>query len=105
MQIGGPHAALFVVGTPDGAEVGGEGVKPNVDNVRLLAGNGNTPADRSASDAEIFQAAFDESEDFVFATFGLNEIGILFVEIEQRLLKHGKFEEIVLFGERFGGAA
>ena len=49
MQIGGPEAALFVVGAADGAEVGGERVEPDVENVRLFAGNGNAPANRGAA--------------------------------------------------------
>src|SRR5260370_36762413 len=92
MQIGGPHAALFVVGTADGAEIGRERVKPNVENVWLFTGDGNAPAEGGARNAEIFQAAFDEADDFVFAAFRLNEIGIFFIEIEQRVLKRGKFK-------------
>ncbi len=36
---------------------------------------------------------------------GLDEGGILFVEIEKRLLECRELEEIVFFGERFSGAA
>ena len=105
MQIGGPHAALFVVRTADGAEIGGERVKPDVKNVRLFAGNGNAPTNGGAGDTKIFQAAFDKADDFVFAAFRLNKLGILFIEIKQRFLECGKLEEIVFFGEGFGGAA
>ena len=51
MHIGGPHAALFVIRAADGAEIGGERVEPDVEDVRLFAGHGNAPADGGARDA------------------------------------------------------
>src|SRR5208337_2167117 len=72
MHIGGPHAALFVVGAAHGTEIRGERVEPDVEDMRLFAGDGNAPADSGAGDAEILQAAFNEADDFVFAAFGLN---------------------------------
>ena len=101
----GPVATLFVIGTADGAQISGQRVKPDVENVRLFAGHRNAPAKRGARDAEIFQAAFDKADDFVFAGCRLDEIRILLVEIQQRLLKSGKLEEIVFFGDGFGGTA
>src|SRR5579883_2289712 len=101
MQVRGPHTTLFPFGAADGAEIRGEGVEPDVEDVRLFAGNGNAPADGGAGDAEVFQAAFDEADDFVSASFRLNEFGILAIEIEQRFLESGKFEEIVFFGDGF----
>ncbi len=93
MQVGGPEAAAVEVGAADGTEVSGERVEPNVENVRFLAGNGNPPANRGARDAEIAQAAFDEREDLIAARFGLNEVRILFVKIEQNVLKRRELEE------------
>jgi len=61
--------------------------------VWLFAGNRNAPAEGGAGDAEIFQAAFDEADNFVFAAFGLDEIGILFVQIEERFLKSGELKK------------
>src|ERR1700676_53714 len=104
MQVGGPVALLLVLRAANGAEIGGQRVEPDVKNVRLFSGNRNAPADGGASDAEIFEAAFDEAEDFVLSGLGLNEIGIFFVEIEQRLLERREFEEIVGFRDGFGGA-
>ncbi len=54
-----------------------------------------------ARDAEIAQAAFDEGEYFIAAGFRLNEVGILFVEIEQDVLERGELEEIVRFRDGF----
>jgi hypothetical protein len=60
MQIGGPETAALVFRASYGAEVSGEGVEPNVEDVGLFAGDRDAPADGGARDAEIAQAAFDE---------------------------------------------
>src|SRR5207245_10422361 len=41
----------------------------------------------------------------IAARFRLDEVGILLVEIQQRLLKRGQFEKVVFFGDRFRGPA
>src|SRR5882762_3688755 len=87
VKVGGPVAAPFVSGAADGAEIGGERVEPDVKDVRLFTGDGNAPANGGAGDAETFQTAFDEADDFVATSFWLDETGILFVKIEQRLLE------------------
>src|ERR1700758_3575651 len=103
MEFGGPESGLFMLGATDGAKVRGERVKPNVKNVWLFAGHGNAPANRRTRDAEIAEAAFDEAENFVAASFGLNEIGMLGVPIEERLLERGKLEIEIGFGDGFRG--
>src|SRR5258708_11036192 len=105
MNVGGPESGFLVLRAADCAEIRGERIEPDIKNVRLFAGNGNAPANRSARDAEIAEAAFDEAEHFVAAGFGLGEIGMLGVPIEQRLLKSRKFEKIIFFGDSFGWAA
>jgi len=87
VKVGGPVGALFVFWASDSAEISGERVEPDVEDVRLFTGDGNAPANGSAGDAEIFQTAFDEADDFVATGFRLDETGILFVKIEQRLLE------------------
>src|SRR5438552_15003487 len=103
VDVGGPVALLFVIGTADGAEIRGERVEPNVKNVRLFTGNRNAPTNRSASDAQIAQAALDKAQYFVAARFRLDEFRMLGVPIEKRLLKRREFEEIVGFGDGVGG--
>src|SRR5713226_10075827 len=98
VDIGWPVAGFLVLRAADGAEISGERVEPNVKNVGFFARNGNAPANRSARNAEIAKAAFDEAENFVAAGFGLDEIRVLGVPIEKRLLKRGKFEKIVCLG-------
>ncbi len=45
VEIGGPVATLFEVGAADGAEISGEGVEPDVEDVRFFAGNGECPSE------------------------------------------------------------
>ena len=105
MQIRRPHAALLILRSAHCAEIRGERVEPHVENVRLFARNGNAPADRGTRNAKVLQPAFHETDDFIAARFRLDEIRILFVEIEERLLKPRKLKEIVFFRDRFRGPA
>src|SRR5207253_6132203 len=103
VHVSGPVTLLFVIGAAHGAEIRGERVEPNVKNVRLFTGNRNAPTNRSASDAQIAQAALDKAQYFVAPRFRLDEFRMLGVPIEKRLLKRREFEEIVGFGDGFGG--
>src|SRR5690242_6601780 len=105
MQIRRPHAAAFKLRPADRAETGRERVEPNIKDMWLFAGNGDAPANRRARNAEIFEAAFHETYNLVAARLRLDKIRILFVKIEQRLLKRGQLEEIIFLGNGFGGAA
>src|SRR3954447_18099343 len=53
----------------------------------------NAPVEAGARDAEILQPAFDEANDLVAAAFGADEVGIVTVKLEQRLLILGQAEE------------
>src|SRR5258705_5645437 len=91
--------------TADGAEIRGESIKPDIENVRLFSRNGNAPADRGARDAEIAEAAFDEAENFVAARLGLDEIRMLGIPIEKRLLECRELEIEIGLGNGFRGTA
>src|SRR5258707_2495515 len=99
MEIGGPESGFLILRAADSAEIRGQRIEPDVKNVRLFAGNGNAPANRSTSDAQIAQAAFDEAENFIAARFRLDEFRMLGVPIEQRFLKSRKLEEIVCLSD------
>src|SRR5438552_18993241 len=71
VDVGGPVALLFVIGTADGAEIRGERVEPNVKNVRLFTGNRNDPMNRSESDVQIKQATLVQAQFIVTACIGL----------------------------------
>src|SRR5712692_5687734 len=101
MNIGGPESCFFMLRAADSAEIRGQRVEPDVKNVRLFTGNRNAPANRSARDAQIAEAAFDEAENFVAAGLGPDEVGMLGVPVEKRLLECGELEIEIGFGDGF----
>ncbi len=105
MKIGGPVTCLFILRAADGAKIRGQRVEPNVKDVRLFAGYGNAPTNRSARDAQIAEAPFNKAENFVAAGFGLDEIGMLGVPIEERLLECGELEIEIGFRDGFRGTS
>src|ERR1035437_8346271 len=105
MQVGGPKILAMNFFAVDGGHVGGECVKPDVEHVLGFVGHGDAPLDGRAGDGEILQTLLDEGDDFVAARFGLNEIGLVFVELQEFSGVFGKLEIIIFFGDGFGGAA
>ena len=105
MEIGRPVSNLPIIRTPDSAKIRGQRIEPDVKNVWLLARNRNAPANRGTRDAEIAEAAFDETENFVAARLRLDELWALGVPIKKRFLKGRKFKEIVWLGDSFRGSA
>src|SRR6266478_6217078 len=101
MNIGGPESSFFILRAAHGAEVRSERVEPDVKDVRLFTGYGNAPANRGSRDAEIAEAAFDKAQNFIAAGFRLDEIGMLGVPIEKRLLKGRELEIEIGFGDGF----
>ncbi len=104
-DIGRPVSNFLVIRAADSAEIRGQCIVPDVKNVGLFARHGNAPANCGARDAEIAEAAFDETEYFIAAGFRLDKIRVLGVPIEKRFLKGRKFEEIVWLGNSFRGPA
>ena len=95
MEVGGPEAAAF-----DGGPVSHERVEPDIENVAGVVGDGDAPLDGCAADREVLQLfVFEEGEDFVAAGFGLKELRIVFVQLDQLVLKGGEFKEEVFFGD------
>src|SRR6266849_6448822 len=105
MEIGGPVSRFLVIRAADCTEIRGQGIEPDVEDVRLFSRHGNAPANCGARDAEIAEAAFYETEYFIAAGFRLDKTRVLGVPIEKRFLKGRKFEEIVWLGDSFRGTA
>src|SRR5262249_40504427 len=105
MQTRGPEASPFIFWPAACAAIRGKRVEPHIEDGRRLAWDWKAPTNRGARDAEVFQTTFDETDDFVPPRFGLDEVGILPVKIEQRLLKGRKLKEVVFFSDCFRGAA
>src|SRR5579864_9431719 len=64
-----------------------------------FARHGNAPANRGARDGKILQPALHKTQNFVSPALGTNEVGISGVKIKQLLLKSGKLEKIIFFGD------
>src|SRR5260370_10643043 len=97
--------AWLVILSDDSTEIRCECIEPDVKDVRVFARNRNAPANRSARDAQVAEAAFDEAENFVAASFGLDEFGILGIVLAETLSEFGEFEIEILFGNCMCGPA
>ena len=93
-----PGIPLF--GVPDGGKVVEEGVEPNVDGLRGVAGDGNPPFHCGSGDAQVPEAAGDERDHLVHPPFRNDEAGVLPVEPEEPFGVGGESEEVDLLGER-----
>src|ERR1700753_3126903 len=61
-----------------------------------VARNLDTPIERGSRNRQIPQAAFDETDDFVLARVGADEVRLVLVERQEFVLVGGQFEEIAL---------
>ncbi len=105
VQIRGPQSAFIEFRTAHCAQVSDQRVKPHIKYMRRFARHWNSPANRRARDGKILQSAMDKTQNFISSALGTNEIRIRGVKIEQLLLKLGKFEKIIFFGDRFRRAS
>ena len=86
VQVGGPVFVVVVVGIVAVAQRGdivAQGVHPDVHGVLGVEGDGDAPLDRGAGDAGVLQALLDEGDHLVLAALGLDELGVLLVQLEQ----------------------
>ena len=100
VQVGGPEVLAF-----DRAHVSGQRVEPDVEDVVAFDRHRDAPLDGRAADRKIVQPLLDERDHFVAARLGLDEIRLLFVELQQLVLKRRELEEVVLFGDGLGRTA
>ena len=89
-------AFAALVAVADAGEVREQRVGPHVGNMSLVKRHGHAPVERGTADGEVFQAALHERDDLVATGFRADEVGMLVVELEQRLLELGQLEEPVL---------
>ena len=94
---GGPFLFPSWVGPTGGGDVVDKGIEPDVDDLAFISRNGDSPAVVFARDALVEETAFDEADDFVFPSFGDDEVGVGFDVSEQLVTEGGEFEEVVFF--------
>src|SRR5581483_3712859 len=98
VQLGGPQ-----VFARHGGHVSGQRIEPHVEDVRRVAFDGYAPLDRGPADRKVAQALLYERDHFVAARLGKDEIGLVFVELQQPVLEFGELEIEILFGDRLRG--
>ena len=89
-------AGALLVAVADAREVGQQGVGPHVGHVAFVEGQRHAPVEGGTADGQVLQTALHEGDHLVLARFGADEVGVLLVELQQRLLKLGELEEPVL---------
>ena len=91
LKIGRPNAIRC------SREVIQQRIEPHIDHMRLIAWDRNAPGDAGAADGEVLETPFYESLHLVEAEVRLDEIGVLFVPLQQRLLVLAEAEVVSLF--------
>ena len=97
VQVGRPELIVIVVGVVAVAQCGdivAQGVHPHIHGVLGVEGHGNAPLDRGAGHAGVLQALLDEGDHLVLAALGLDELGVLLIELEQTVSILAGLEEV-----------
>ena len=97
VQVCRPEFIVVVVGVVAVAQCGdivAQGVHPYIHGVLGVEGHGNAPLDRGAGHAGVLQALLDEGDHLVLAALGLDELGVLLVELQQAVSVLAGLEEV-----------
>src|SRR5215831_17723151 len=78
----------------DSTEIAGESIEPDIEYVRRIVRERNTPFQRFAADGQILQAAFNEGDDFITTAFRTDETRILLIQFQQPIPEFRQFEKI-----------
>ena len=102
MQISRPKRAVLIA---DGADVSIKRVEPDIEYMRGIGLDWDTPFEAGSRDGQVFKALFYESQNFIAPNFRLDEIKVLVVELEQPVSERGELEEVIFFSKFFIGLA
>ncbi len=93
------HALTLFVSKTDGGDVISQRVKPNIDRMRSVVRDRDGPTDGAllAADGKIGETGAHETTYFVTPRLGLNEVGALGIQLQQRFAVIRQTEEITLF--------
>ena len=97
VNIRGPVLAVIriVVGAvAHGGDIIGQRVQPHIHNVLGVKVHGDSPGKAGAGNTQVVQTALDELDHLVFAAFGLNEVRLVLIQLEELVRIVGKAEEI-----------
>ena len=99
MQVGGPEPVSWLL-----RKVSGQSVEPDIEDVVALHRQWDAPLDCRTADREIIESLLHEGDDFVAFSSGWMKSGC-FHRVPAAPGKRRKFKKIILFGDRFRGAA
>src|ERR1700739_500022 len=107
MKLRGPvfFPLQFVVAVADAAQIAGERVILDVNDVLGIVRPGQTPLHRFAADRNVAKAGFDEALAFVAAEGGSNESRLALIELQKLFLESGELEEVIFLGNDLGWTA
>ena len=99
VQVGRPElvvVAVLLVAVAQRGDIVAQRIDPDVHGVLGVEGDGDAPLDGGAGDAGILQALLDEGDHLVLPALGLDELGVLLVELEQTVGVLAGLEEVGL---------
>ena len=99
VQVGRPElvvVAVLLVAIAQRGDIVAQRIDPDVHGVLGVEGDGDAPLDGGAGDAGVLQALLDEGDHLVLPALGLDELGVLLVELEQTVGVLAGLEEVGL---------
>ena len=97
VQVGRPEFIVVVVGLVAVAQCGdivAQSIHPDIHGVLGVEGHRDAPLDRGTGHAGVLQALLDEGDHLVLAALGLDELGVLLVELQQAVGVLAGLEEV-----------
>ena len=97
VQVGRPELIVIVISLVAVAQcrdIVAQSIDPDVHGVLGVEGHGDAPLDRGTGHAGILQALLDEGDHLVLAALGLDELGVLLVELQQAVSVLAGLEEV-----------
>ena len=97
VHVGGPVflvVGIVVRAVAHGGDVVGQCVHPHIHNVLRVKVHRDAPGEACPGDAQILKALLDERDHLVFAAFGLDELRMLLIQLQNAVGIFGETEEI-----------
>ena len=86
-----------------GREVIRQGIEPDVHDMRGIVRHRNAPSERGPADTQILESGLQEGHHLVPTNRRNQELRVVLVVVEERLLKRREPEKITLLGDSFDG--
>ena len=97
VQVGRPElvvVVIFFVAVAQRGDIVAQGIHPHIHGVLGVEGHGDAPLHGGAGHAGVLQALLDEGDHLVLAALGLDELGVLLVELQQAVSILAGLEEV-----------